>query len=117
MDFTGKRVLITGSSRGIGRAAAEVLLAAGATVAVNGRSAASTAEGIAALGGGERLVAAPGDVGTVAGCNAIVAAAVAAMGGLHVLVNSAGAAKRTPPDDPSRCSRGRTRWRSPARLR
>ncbi|MDA0952477.1 MAG: glucose 1-dehydrogenase [Proteobacteria bacterium] len=90
MDFTGKRVLITGSSRGIGRAAAEVLLAAGATVAVNGRSAASTAEGIAALGGGERLVAAPGDVGTVAGCNAIVATAVAAMGGLDVLVNSAG---------------------------
>ena len=99
MDFTGKRVLITGSSRGIGRAAAEVLLAAGATVAVNGRSATSTAEGIGALGGGERLVAAPGDVGTVAGCNAIVAAAVAAMGGLDVLVNSAGIGDSRPMTD------------------
>ena len=99
MDFTGKRVLITGSSRGIGRAAAEVLLAAGATVAVNGRSAASTAEGIKALGGGERLVAAAGDVGTVDGCNAIVAAAVAAMGGLDVLVNSAGIGDSRPMAD------------------
>ena len=96
MDFTGKRVLVTGSSRGIGRAAAEVLHEAGAIVAINGRSAASTAEGIAALGGGARLVAAPGDVGTVAGCNAIVGAAVDAMGGLDVLVNSAGVGDSRP---------------------
>jgi len=90
MDFTGKRVLITGSSRGIGRAAAQVLLDAGARVAINGRSADSTAQGIADLGGGPNLIAAPGDVGTVAGCHAAVAAAVKAMGGLDVLVNSAG---------------------------
>jgi len=90
MDFSGRRILITGGSRGIGRAAAAVFLEAGGRVALNGRSAASTAEGIAALGGGPNLVAAPGDVATVAGCEAIVGAAVAALGGLDVLVNSAG---------------------------
>ena len=90
MDFAGKRVVITGSSRGIGRAAAEVFLEAGARVALNGRTADSTAAGIAALGGGRHLVAAPGDVASVAGCEAIIAAAVEGLGGLDILVNSAG---------------------------
>ena len=94
MDFTDKRILVTGGSRGIGRAAVEVFLAGGARVAVNGRSAESTAAGIAALGdaslGNRALVAAPGDVGTVAGCEAAVGTAIEALGGLDVLVNSAG---------------------------
>ncbi len=50
IDFEGKRVLITGSSRGIGKGAAAAFLDAGASVALNGRSAASTDAGIAALG-------------------------------------------------------------------
>ena len=90
MDFTNKAVLITGASRGIGRAAAMAFLEGGARVAVNGRAAASVAAAMDALGGGDRLAAAPGDVGTVAGCEAAVAAAVDALGGLDVLVNSAG---------------------------
>lgn len=89
IEFQGKRVLVTGSSRGIGRAAAAAFLGAGARVAVNGRSAASTDAGIAALGG-EGLVAAPGDVATVSGCKSVVAAAVEGLGGLDILVNSAG---------------------------
>jgi NAD(P)-dependent dehydrogenase (short-subunit alcohol dehydrogenase family) len=97
MSFAGKRVLVTGSSRGIGRAAARAFREAGARVAVNGRTAESTAEGIAALGGAalvdNSLIAAPGDVGTVAGCEAVVGAALDAFGGLDVLVNSAGVAK------------------------
>lgn len=90
IDFTGKRVLVTGGSRGIGRGIVEMFLDAGATVALNGSTEATTARAIAAIGAGARLVAAPGSVSQVAGCRAIVAAALDAMGGLDVLINNAG---------------------------
>jgi len=89
-DFQDQRVLVTGGTRGIGAAAVEAFLAAGARVAVNGRTAASTEGAVEALGGGERIVAAPGDIGTLRGCEAAVAAAVDGLGGLDILVNSAG---------------------------
>ena len=92
MSFEGKRVLVTGGSRGIGRATVKAFREAGARVAVNGRTTESTANGIAALDD-DGLIAAPGDVGTVAGCEAVVGAALDAFGGLDVLVNSAGVAK------------------------
>jgi NAD(P)-dependent dehydrogenase (short-subunit alcohol dehydrogenase family) len=94
IDFTDKRILVTGGTRGIGRAAVEAFLAAGARVAVNGRTAESTAAGLATFDETERLVAAPGDVATAAGCEAVVGAAVGGLGGLDVLVNSAGVSGR-----------------------
>ncbi len=90
MDFTEKAILITGSSRGIGYAAAQAFLERGARVAVNGRSEAAVAAALEKLGSAERLVAAPGDLASAAGCAAVVDAAVAGLGGLDVLVNSAG---------------------------
>ncbi len=57
---------------------------------VNGRSADSTSSAIAALGGTGRLVAAPGNVATAAGCKAVVDAAIGGLGGLDILVNCAG---------------------------
>jgi len=90
MDFSDKKVLITGASRGIGYATAEQFLALGARVAVNGRTKESVDKAIAELGGGDRLIAAPGDVGTVDGCESLVATAIQGLGGLDVLVNNAG---------------------------
>lgn len=90
MNFDGKAVLVTGASRGIGKATAQAFLDAGAKVAVNGRSEASVAAAMAELTGVENAVPCPGDVATVAGCEAVVDCAVEQMGGLDVLVNNAG---------------------------
>ena len=95
MVFDGSAVLITGSSRGIGKATAQEFLAGGARVAINGRTEASVAQAIEELGGHERLVGAPGDVATAAGCEAVVSASIEALGGLDVLVNSAGVFTKT----------------------
>jgi len=95
MIFDGSAVLITGSSRGIGKATAREFLAGGARVAINGRTEASVAQAIEELGGHERLVGVPGDVATAAGCEAVVGASIEALGGLDVLVNSAGVFAKT----------------------
>ena len=97
MDFTGKRILVTGGSRGIGKAAARAFLERGARIAVNGRTAESVATAMEALGG-ERVIAAPGDVATKAGFDTVVGQALKGLGGLDVLVNSAGVFRSGPID-------------------
>jgi len=99
MDFTEKRVLVTGGSRGIGFAIAEAFVSAGASVAINGRTEQSANAAIEKLGAGERLVAAPADIGTVAGCESVVKTATDAFGGLDILVNSAGIGSGRPIED------------------
>ena len=65
MDFTDKKVLVTGGTRGVGAAAVRTFLERGARVAVTGRSSESVAKAIDEFGGGDRLIPAPGDIGTV----------------------------------------------------
>jgi len=87
----GRRALVTGASRGIGRAAALALAAAGARVAINyARSeadAAATAAAIAAAGG--ETVVAQADVGEPAAVIALFERLKAEWGGVDILVNNA----------------------------
>lgn len=99
MPFTDKRVLVTGGSRGIGFGTAKAFIEAGARVAVNGKTKESVSAAIERLGNSKRLVAAPGDIGTVAGCETAVKAAINAFGGLDIVVNSAGIGAGRPIED------------------
>ena len=95
-DLHGVRVLVTGSTDGLGLAMAQALLAAGAAVAVNGRRADRVEAAAKRLGGPAAGVqAAVFDVRDEAAVDAGVQAAAAALGGLDVLVNNAGIGMRT----------------------
>lgn len=88
MELSGKLALVTGGSRGIGRAIALELGRAGCRVLVGYARNASAAEALLAdLPAGSAI--AGGDVATAAGCEHLLTAAEAA-GGLDVLVNCAG---------------------------
>ncbi len=89
LDFTGKRVLVTGGARGIGAATVAAFLAQGAKVAVGARSSASY-ESFAAATGAQNICAAIGDVSDQVGARSVVDAAIRDLGGLDILVNSAG---------------------------
>lgn len=91
-DLSGKSALVTGASRGIGRAIAVALAKAGADVAVNyagsEAAAAETVKAIEALGRKAILVKA--NVGKTAEFDEMVAKTLEAFGKLDILVNNAG---------------------------
>jgi 3-oxoacyl-[acyl-carrier protein] reductase len=95
-DLKDKRILITGSSTGIGAAVAKGFAAAGARVVVHYHASAEEAERVVAeIGGaGGSALALAGDLGARGGAVALVEAATARLGGLDVLVNNAGALLR-----------------------
>jgi glucose 1-dehydrogenase len=96
--LNGTRVLVTGSSKGIGRAVALRLAQEGADVVINYNSDPGGAEEavaeIRALG--RRSVALRGNVGRVADVRTLVEESAKALGGLDVLVNNAGIERHAP---------------------
>ena len=88
-DLAGRRALVTGASSGIGLGAAEALLAQGAQVAVHWRTNRGAVDALAAKHPG-RAFPVQAELGTEAGCAEAVRAAAEAMGGLDLLVHSAG---------------------------
>jgi 3-oxoacyl-[acyl-carrier protein] reductase len=89
--LSGKVVIVTGASRGIGAAAAEALATAGAAVmltARDGKLAAKVADGIIATGG--KAASQPCDVADYAAMEALVAATTQRFGRPDILVNNAG---------------------------
>ncbi len=90
MDFTDKIVLVTGASRGIGRAVARLFADLGARVAVHyhGNRAAAEQTLASLSGAGHRLYQA--DIADPAAVQSLIDAVAAEMGGIDVLVNNAG---------------------------
>jgi 3-oxoacyl-[acyl-carrier protein] reductase len=97
VDLTGRVALITGASRGIGRAIAERLAAAGATVVVNYRGNAAAAEAtvaaIQAAGGGAEAIAA--DVSDATAVEGLIKAVLERHKRIDILVNNAGITRDT----------------------
>jgi 3-oxoacyl-[acyl-carrier protein] reductase len=96
VDLSGQVALVTGASQGLGRAIAEALAAAGATVAIAARSAdklAQVAAGIRAAGGKAEEV--PCDVSKAEEVQRVVEAVVEKCGRLDILVNNAGVTRDT----------------------
>jgi len=85
MNLTGKRVLLTGGSSGIGFATAQLLVSKGAQVLITGRRADALAEAATQLTC-QYVVA---DIGTPEGVKATVEAAKTQLGGVDVLINNA----------------------------
>ena len=90
-DLSNKRVLITGSSRGIGAQLAKYVAAAGAKVAINYRSKAPRAEKIAAdiIDAGGDAITVQADVTDPVAVSSMMAAITAAFGGLDILILNA----------------------------
>ncbi len=88
IDLAGQVALVTGAGRGLGLSIARTLHEAGATVALNDRTAEACAAAIAGLGDGDRLIPAPADLSLPGGPERAVAQA-AAGGRLDLLVNNA----------------------------
>jgi 3-oxoacyl-[acyl-carrier protein] reductase len=88
IELAGRVALVTGSTRGIGRAIAERLAESGAKVAVVGRDRARAEEGARSLGGEARGFAC--DVADTASVAKLVAEVEGAFGSLDILVNNAG---------------------------
>lgn len=90
--LAGKRALVTGGSRGVGESCAVRLASLGCDVAINYARTADRAQAVVetceALG--VKALAVQADISTDEECKALVAKAVAGLGGLDILVNNAG---------------------------
>ncbi len=101
LGIAGRVAIVTGGSRGIGRAVAERLCREGASVAICARNPGSLAEakrGLETIGGG-RVLTVAADLTEPTAAERVVEATAAAWGRIDILVNNAGAARGLPFDE------------------
>lgn len=90
MSLAGKIILVTGASKGIGKAVVERMGQEGASVVVNYASDTAGAEAVVASIGADRALAVKADVSTIAGIESLVSQAVKRFGRLDVVMANAG---------------------------
>src|SRR6266481_4835510 len=90
MKLIGKRALVTGAARGIGRGCALELARAGADVAINDRERTPQAESVVAeiQAMGRRSVLVEGDVFQRSSCEGVVSRAIGALGRIDILISN-----------------------------
>jgi NAD(P)-dependent dehydrogenase (short-subunit alcohol dehydrogenase family) len=102
MDYEGKTAIVTGGTKGIGRAIAEALAAEGMNVCVGARSVDEVKQTVRELeGAGASATGAACDVRVYEEVEALVAHAVEEFGGVDVLVNNAGVGLFKPVEETS----------------
>ena len=96
-QLDGRVALVTGGTRGLGRAIADAFLREGARVMVNGRSEEKGRQALADFGADGAASFVAGDVTRRADCEHAVEAAIARHGRIDILVNNAGGAQDLAP--------------------
>jgi NAD(P)-dependent dehydrogenase (short-subunit alcohol dehydrogenase family) len=96
LGLSGKTVVVTGGSKGIGLACARVFLAEGGRVAITSRMQGNLDRARSELG---EVLAVAADLTDAGAAAQMVERVERELGEIDVLVNSAGAARRTPPDE------------------
>jgi len=99
MSFTGKTVVLTGASAGIGRSLALSLAQQGASLVLAARQSAALAEvADACIAAGGKAIAVPTDVAKCEECQHLIEQAIATFGQIDILINNAGISMLAPFD-------------------
>ena len=96
-ELDGRVAVITGGTRGIGRAIAEAFVRDGASVVINGRDVAKGQRAVDEMAAGDRVHFVPGDACVKEDCEGLIDATVARYGRLDILVNNAGGSVNNAP--------------------